>query len=70
MYFWDYKSGYNFQRITSAPQPGSLSCEAGVFCVKFDHSSTIMITAECDKTVKIWREDPNATKENFPINFN
>jgi len=70
IYFWDYKSGYNFQKITSQPQPGSLSCEAGVFAVKFDQSSTLMITAECDKSVKIWRENETATKENFPINFN
>ena len=25
MKFWDWKSGYNFQTITSTPQPGSIA---------------------------------------------
>jgi hypothetical protein len=29
-----------------------------------------MITAECDKTIKIWKEDEEATPETHPINFN
>lgn len=65
--FWDYKSGYNFQQIESKEQSGSLSAEAGIFAIKFDHSSTRMITAECDKTIKMWKEDDTATPESFPI---
>ena len=67
--FWDYKSGVNFQTIDSKVQPGSLSCEAGIFAIKFDHSSTRMITGECDKTIKMWKEDEDCTPENFPLNF-
>lgn len=26
-----------------------------------------MITAECDKTIKIWKEDETATPETHPI---
>lgn len=28
-----------------------------------------MITAECDKSIKIYKEDENATEESHPINF-
>jgi pleiotropic regulator 1 len=69
LYFWDYKSGYNFQKIDSPVQPGSLSSEAGIFAIKFDHSSTRMITAECDKTIKMWKEVEDATPEQYPIDF-
>jgi len=69
MYLWDYKSGYNFQQIDSKVQSGSLSAEAGIFTIKFDHSSTRMITGECDKTIKMWKEDEDATPETHPINF-
>ena len=67
LYFWDYKSGYNFQQIQSKEQSGSLSAEAGIFAIKFDQSSTRMITAECDKTIKMWKEDEDADPVNFPI---
>jgi pleiotropic regulator 1 len=39
LYLWDWKSGYNFQQISSKPQPGSISSEAGIFAAKFDRSS-------------------------------
>ncbi len=67
MYFWDWASGYNFQQIQTTPQPGSLSCEAGIFAAAFDLSSLRLITAECDKTIKVWKEDEEATPETFPI---
>ncbi len=67
--FWDYKSGVNFQTVDTKVQPGSLSCEAGIFAIKFDQSSTRMITGECDKTIKMWKEDDECTPENFPLNF-
>jgi pleiotropic regulator 1 len=36
-----------------------LSSEAAIFDIKFDKSSSRIITAECDKTIKIWKEvDP------------
>lgn len=67
LHFWDYKSGYNFQQTESKEQSGSLSAEAGIFAIKFDHSSTRMITGECDKTIKMWKEDEEATPETHPI---
>ena len=41
-------------------QPGSLTSEAAIFDIKFDRSSLRMMTAECDKTIKIWKEDEDA----------
>ena len=38
MAFWDWKTGYNFQRFQAPVQPGSLDSEAGIFQMKFDHS--------------------------------
>ncbi len=67
LHFWDYKSGYNFQQTESKEQSGSLSAEAGIFAIKFDHSSTRMITGECDKTIKMWKEDEEATPESHPV---
>ncbi|KAJ3122323.1 hypothetical protein HK098_002946 [Nowakowskiella sp. JEL0407] len=69
MYFWDWKSGYNFQRAETKIQPGSLENEAGIFCSTFDMSGSRLITGEADKTVKIWKEDENATPETHPIDW-
>ena len=38
MAFWDWKTGYNFQKFQAPVQPGSLDSEAGIFQMKFDHS--------------------------------
>jgi pleiotropic regulator 1 len=67
MYFWDYKTGYNFQSINTIVQPGSLESESGIFCSTFDQSGTRLITGEADKTIKIWKEDESATPETHPI---
>lgn len=67
LYFFDWASGHNFQSIKSTVQPGSLSCEAGIFQAKFDRSGLRLITAECDKSIKIWKEDEDATPETHPI---
>lgn len=69
LHFWDWRSGYKFQSIQGTPQPGSMSAENGIFDVKFDQSASRLLTAECDKTVKIYREDPNATPETHPLNW-
>lgn len=60
MYFWDWKTGYNFQRMQAAVQPGSIDSEAGIFAMVFDHSNTRLITAEADKTIKVYKEDDTA----------
>jgi pleiotropic regulator 1 len=69
MHFWDYTTGYCFQNFTTIPQPGSLDCEAGVYASTFDQTGTRLLTGEADKTIKIWKEDPNATEETHPINM-
>ena len=60
MHFWDWRTGYNFQRLQAAVQPGSLDSEAGIFAMTFDLSSSRLITCEADKTVKIYKEDDTA----------
>lgn len=60
MYFWDWKTGYNFQKIQTTVQPGSLDSEAGIFHCCFDQSGCRLLTAEADKTIKIYKEDDSA----------
>ena len=57
MYLWDWKTGYNFQRMQATVQPGSLDSEAGIFSMTFDMSGYRLITTEADKTIKIYKED-------------
>ena len=64
MFFWDWKTGYNFQRIQTTVQPGSIDSEAGIFAATFDKSGTRLITAEADKTIKIYKEDAEAVSSN------
>lgn len=66
---WDWKSGYNFQKIQTIVQPGSLESEAGIFASIFDHSGCRLITCEADKTIKVYKEDEEATPETHPINW-
>ena len=60
LHFWDWKTGYNFQRVQAAVQPGSIDSEAGIFVLRFDKSGSRLITGEADKTIKIYREDDSA----------
>ena len=53
---FDWSSGDMFQMIKSTPQPGSLEAEAGIFDTKFDLSGLRLLSAECDKTIKIWEQ--------------
>jgi pleiotropic regulator 1 len=69
MHFWDWRTGYNFQRNQSAAQSGSLESECGIFAMQFDQSSSRLITAEADKTIKMWKEDEDASEETHPINW-
>ncbi len=63
MYFWDWKTGYNFQKIQTQVQPGSLSSEAGIFALAFDQTGSRLISCECDKTIKIYKHDSEAVKK-------
>lgn len=53
--FWDWSSGYNFQNIISQPQPGSIAAQNAIFGLAFDRSGSRLITAECDKTIKMYK---------------
>ena len=67
--FWDWTSGNRFQDDQTIVQPGSLESEAGIYAMSFDVSGSRLITAEADKSVKMWREDLSATPESHPVNF-
>ncbi|XP_011494710.1 PREDICTED: pleiotropic regulator 1 [Ceratosolen solmsi marchali] len=69
MHLWDWRTGYNFQRLQAPVQPGSMDSEAGVFSITFDMSGTRMITTEADKTIKVYKEDNEASEESHPINW-
>lgn len=60
IHMWDWRTGYNFQRIHAAVQPGSLDSESGIFACVFDNSESRLITAEADKTIKVYKEDDTA----------
>ena len=63
MYFWDWRSGYNFQKFQTQVQPGSIDSEAGIFDLQFDMSGSRLMTAEADKTIKIYKEDETAVSD-------
>jgi len=69
LYCWDWKTGYNFQKIETPVQPGSLEGEAGILACTFDQTGGRLITGERDKTIKIYKEDDTATEETHPIDF-
>ncbi|KAG7102089.1 Pre-mRNA-splicing factor prp46 like protein [Verticillium longisporum] len=67
MSFWDWKSGHRFQSLDTTAQPGSLDAEAGIMSSTFDRSGLRLICGEADKTIKIWKQDENATPETHPL---
>lgn len=69
MYLWDWRTGYNFQKLLAPVQPGSMESEGGIFSITFDKSGTRMITTEADKTIKVYKEDDTASEETHPINW-
>ncbi|KAG7366402.1 serine/threonine protein kinase [Nitzschia inconspicua] len=69
MHFWDYKTGYNFQSSTSIVQPGSLDAENAIYCAEFDGTGTRLITGEADKSIKIWKQDEDASELTDPIDM-
>lgn len=69
MQFWDWRTGYNFQRVQTLVQPGSMDSEAGIFAMAFDLSGSRLITTEADKTIKIYKEDDEATEESHPVDW-
>jgi pleiotropic regulator 1 len=69
MRFWDYETGYCFQQSQTTPQPGSIDAENGIYVSTFDKSSTILVTGETDKSIKIWRENTEVSEREFPIDM-
>ena len=69
MSFWDWKTGHRFQHLNSLAQPGSLDAEAGLMSSTFDKTGLRLICGEADKTIKIWRQDDEATPENYPLDW-
>ena len=65
MYMWDWTSGYCFQKLQAQVQPGSLDSESGIYALQFDMSGSRLITAEADKTIKIYKEDDAAVSIHF-----
>jgi pleiotropic regulator 1 len=69
LWMWDWRSGNCFQEGETVVQPGSLDSEAGIYAMSFDRSGTRLVTCEADKSIKMWKEDENATPETHPISF-
>lgn len=66
MGFFDWKTGHKFQAMDTIAGPGSLEAENGIFASTFDKTGMRLITCEADKSVKVWREDPQATQASHP----
>ncbi|KAG8533359.1 pre-mRNA-splicing factor prp46 [Bacidia gigantensis] len=67
--FWDWKSGHKYQSVETTAQPGSLDAEAGIFSSTFDKTGLRLITGEADKTIKVWRQNSEATPESHPLDW-
>lgn len=67
--FWDYDTGHCFQSTETVVQPGSLDAEAGIFASSFDMSGSRLVTCEADKSIKIWKENDQASPESHPIDM-
>ncbi|KAJ1621256.1 WD40-repeat-containing domain protein [Pavlovales sp. CCMP2436] len=70
MLFWDWKTGHCFQQQMTIAQPGSLEAEHGVYTVCYDRSGSRLLSGEADKTIKVWKEDPEATPQTHPVQYN
>ncbi|MCL7023981.1 hypothetical protein MKW94_019235 [Papaver nudicaule] len=69
LWFWDWKSGHNFQQTRTTAQPGSLESEAGIYALSYDMTGSRLVTCEADKTIKMWKQDEGATPETHPLNY-
>jgi len=69
MKFWDYETGYCFQDAQTIVQPGSLDAEAGIYAAAFDLSGSRLVTCEADKSIKIWKENSEATETSHPLDL-
>jgi len=67
--FWDWPSGHCFYSTDTVVQPGSLESEASILASSFDVTGTRLFTCEGDKTIKVWKEDEEATPESHPLDW-
>ncbi|XP_026378106.1 protein pleiotropic regulatory locus 1-like [Papaver somniferum] len=67
LWFWDWKSGHNYQRTRTTVQPGSLDCEAGIYALSYDITGSRLVSCEADKTIKMWKKDEAASPETHPL---
>lgn len=67
--FWDWKTGHRYQSLDTTAQPGSLDAESGIFASTFDKTGLRLICGEADKTIKIWKQNDEATPESHPLDW-
>ncbi|KAL8953063.1 MAG: hypothetical protein Q9222_001056 [Ikaeria aurantiellina] len=67
--FWDWKTGHRYQHLDTTAQPGSLDAEAGLMSSTFDRTGLRLICGEADKTIKVWKQDEEATPETHPLDW-
>ncbi|KAK8808613.1 hypothetical protein WA158_008514 [Blastocystis sp. Blastoise] len=69
MRWYDWETGYCFDQQDSKLIPGTLESEASILASCYDKTGTRLITCEGDKSIKIWKEDEEATEELNPIDM-
>jgi len=67
--FWDWKTGHRYQSLETTAQPGSLEAETGLMSSTFDKTGLRLICGETDKTIKVWKQDDEATPETHPLDW-
>ncbi|KAL8712258.1 MAG: hypothetical protein Q9220_003409 [cf. Caloplaca sp. 1 TL-2023] len=67
--FWDWKTGHRYQHLDTTAQPGSLEAETGLMSSTFDRTGLRLICGEADKTIKVWKQDEEATPETHPLDW-
>ncbi|MCJ1457366.1 pre-mRNA-splicing factor prp46 [Mycoblastus sanguinarius] len=67
--FWDWKTGHRYQSLDTTAQPGSLDAESGIFASTFDKTGLRLICGEADKTIKVWKQNDEATPETHPLDW-
>ncbi|KAL8929800.1 MAG: hypothetical protein Q9208_000944 [Pyrenodesmia sp. 3 TL-2023] len=67
--FWDWETGHRYQHLDTTAQPGSLEAETGIMSSTFDQTGLRLICGEADKTIKIWKQDEEATPETHPLDW-
>ncbi|KAI4115122.1 MAG: hypothetical protein LQ345_004229 [Seirophora villosa] len=67
--FWDWKTGHRYQHLDTTAQPGSLEAETGIMSSTYDQTGLRLVCGEADKTIKVWKQDEEATPETHPLDW-